>query len=206
MLPWGTDQTWVQRIPFDHPGGLMFLWCVRDVSCAALYRDALASVRASLAGVDLDGLAASTAARLLPWQALDPRREYSLDQIDAAVSATREFIAVRPSDVDAYLAPEVAAGSAIGPQTRVGSSVETTITERPKGVTRSRRVKFRFRSSEPGSSFECRLDKKRFAPCDSPRRFRVGLGRHSFQVRAANAAGDVDATAASDRFEVVAAD
>ncbi len=44
------------------------------------------------------------------------------------------------------------------------------------------KVKFSF-SAVKGSAFECRLDKKPFAPCASPRRYRVGPGRHTFRVR-----------------------
>ena len=43
MLPWGTDQTWVDRIDFDE-GGLLFRQCRQDPSCEALFRQALARV------------------------------------------------------------------------------------------------------------------------------------------------------------------
>ena len=42
MLPWGTDQTWDERLPFDAEGGLLFNRCLGDESCAALYREAVA--------------------------------------------------------------------------------------------------------------------------------------------------------------------
>jgi hypothetical protein len=104
VLPWGTDQTWVVRSPFDGPSSLMFDDCQADQSCAALYRSGVASARDVIAGLDLDGLATTLAAELAPWQAIDPRREYTLEQIADGVSATRAFIADRPGDADAWLA------------------------------------------------------------------------------------------------------
>lgn len=45
-------------------------------------------------------------------------------------------------------------------------------------------VSFAFRSGAPGARFRCRLDEHRFAPCRSPRSYRVEAGRHHFAVRA----------------------
>jgi hypothetical protein len=59
-----------------------------------------------------------------------------------------------------------------------------------------------FESNAPGSSFECKLDRKPFKPCVSPKRYEVGAGMHVFLVRATSPAGDLDATAAAARFEV----
>ncbi|MSO41493.1 MAG: hypothetical protein EXQ70_06315 [Solirubrobacterales bacterium] len=59
-----------------------------------------------------------------------------------------------------------------------------------------------FGSSEGDSSFECRLDAAAFAPCTSPKGFKVKIGRHSFQVRATDQAGNADASPASKSFTV----
>jgi hypothetical protein len=65
-------------------------------------------------------------------------------------------------------------------------------------------VKFRFSGNEPCVSFECRLDKKAFAPCDSPLRIRkVKVGAHVFKVRAVDPSGNLDVTPAKDKFRVV---
>ena len=103
MLPWGTDQTWDRRLPFDGNAALMFNECLNDASCFALYVDAVRDVRSRIGGLDLGSRAASTAALLAPWQEQDPRRESSLEDIQTAVAATRDFLAVRPGDADAWL-------------------------------------------------------------------------------------------------------
>jgi hypothetical protein len=103
MLPWGTDQTWSDRLRFDGTGGVMFDECLNDASCFVMYHNAVRDVRALIAGLDLDTLADDTAALLEPWQEQDPRREYSLEEIDAAVDAIHQFLADRGGDADAWL-------------------------------------------------------------------------------------------------------
>jgi hypothetical protein len=111
MLPWGTDQTWDSRLPFDGNAALMFNECLNDDSCHSLYRDAVREVRSLVSELDLDAQAVSTAALLAPWQKMDPRRESSLEEIEAAVDATRDFIDVRPCDVAAWLGDSTCTGS-----------------------------------------------------------------------------------------------
>jgi hypothetical protein len=100
MLPWGTDQTWSLHLPFgpDSVRGRMFARCLDDPACEAIYRAALGDVRGSIDALHLDELATSTAAMLHPWQVIDPRREHSLEHIQAAVAATSEFVRTRPLD------------------------------------------------------------------------------------------------------------
>jgi hypothetical protein len=80
---------------------------------------------------------------------------------------------------------------------------ETEITKRPKKRTDKRRAKFRFRSNEPDSSFECKLDGKDFKPCTSPYRKGVDVGKHRFRVRAIDASGNVDQTPAKRKWRRV---
>lgn len=83
---------------------------------------------------------------------------------------------------------------------------ETTVDSGPKKVKKPR-AKFGFSSSEPGSSFECRLDQSAFKPCTSPRRVNgLKLGQHKFFVRAIDAAGNIDPTPAKRRFTVALSD
>jgi hypothetical protein len=81
---------------------------------------------------------------------------------------------------------------------------ETEITKGAPNKLDKSKVKFTFTSDEPGSTFECKLDKKAFKPCTSPRKVkRLDEGKHKFKVRAIDAAGNVDPSAAKDKFKVV---
>ena len=63
------------------------------------------------------------------------------------------------------------------------------------------RIKARF-SSEPGAHFECKLDRRSYAPCASPKTLKLKLGKHVFRVRAVDAAGNVDGTPAKATIRV----
>lgn len=78
---------------------------------------------------------------------------------------------------------------------------QTTIV---KKKIKGRTAKFRFISSEAGSTFQCKLDKKKFKPCPSPKKYkRLKPGKHVFEVRATDAAGNRDKTPATRRFRVL---
>ena len=64
------------------------------------------------------------------------------------------------------------------------------------------KAKFAFSASEPGSTFECKLDKAAFEPCSSPKVYKVGRGKHTFQVRATDKAGNTDASPAKYAWKV----
>ena len=73
----------------------------------------------------------------------------------------------------------------------------TRLTARPRRATKSRAATFRFVSTEPPGSFACKLDRAPWRPCRSPKMYRkLAKGSHSFRVRAADAAGNVDRTPA----------
>jgi hypothetical protein len=84
---------------------------------------------------------------------------------------------------------------------------ETVITGAPKAKTHATTVKFRFSSDMPGSTFECKLDKKPFKKCRSPKKYK-GLkpGKHVFEVRATDTKGTVDPVPAKKKFRVLAGD
>jgi hypothetical protein len=199
MLPWGTDQTLSLRVSFDGGGGLLYDGCLADLSCAGMYRDAVGEVATTIQGLDLDGLAVSTAAVLAPWQLPEAREEYTAEQIAQGVQDARAFLASRAGDAAAWLNPPTPLAPATPPAAR---TLETVITDGPRGKVDTRKVRFRFRGGEPGLSFECRLDKRPFRRCDSPERLTVGPGRHLFKVRAADLLGTVDATPAIAGFRV----
>jgi hypothetical protein len=62
--------------------------------------------------------------------------------------------------------------------------------------------RFRFRSSEADSTFECKLDRRGWRRCSSPRRVKVAVGRHKLRVRATDSAGNADRTPAISRWRV----
>jgi hypothetical protein len=79
---------------------------------------------------------------------------------------------------------------------------DTTITKGPK-KTRKTRPKFKFNSTDPAATFQCKLDKDKFAPCASPFRTpKLRPGKHKLKVRAVGAGG-TDASAAVRKFQVL---
>ncbi len=91
----------------------------------------------------------------------------------------------------------------------------TRIRRRRRGRSRSTRRRrrrrsipgpapFVFSSSEPNSTFECKLDTAAFAACTSPYVARAPwpTATHTFSVRATDAAGNVDPTPATRTFTV----
>jgi hypothetical protein len=80
---------------------------------------------------------------------------------------------------------------------------ETTITAKPRKKTRKRNATFEFVSDEPASSFECSVDRATFAPCSSPTRLKkLRRRKHTFEVRAIDAAGTADPSAALRKWKV----
>jgi len=79
---------------------------------------------------------------------------------------------------------------------------DTTITGHPKDKTKKKTASFEFTSSEPGSTFECKLDDGSFEPCSSPKEYKVKKGKHTFAVRAKDGAGNLDPTPATDSWKV----
>jgi hypothetical protein len=60
-----------------------------------------------------------------------------------------------------------------------------------------------FSSTEPGSTFECKLDKRPFAKCGSSKTFKHAKpGRHTLKVRAVDPSGNVDPSPAVAHFAV----
>jgi hypothetical protein len=80
---------------------------------------------------------------------------------------------------------------------------ETTLTKKPKKRTKKRRARFAFTADEPLATFECRLDKKVFASCESPLRTKkLKRRKHKFLVRAIDTAGNVDPAPAKRKWKV----
>jgi hypothetical protein len=74
---------------------------------------------------------------------------------------------------------------------------DTAITSGPTGAVVSRSATFSFSSGESGATFQCSLDTAAWADCPSSKQY-TGLtdGDHTLQVRAKDAAGNIDASPA----------
>jgi hypothetical protein len=75
----------------------------------------------------------------------------------------------------------------------------------PKAVVRTRKksvkLGFRLASSEPSSTFLCKVDKGKFKPCPAKFALRFRLGKHAVRAKAVDAAGNVG-KAVTFRFRV----
>ena len=80
---------------------------------------------------------------------------------------------------------------------------DTSITAGPSGTTNDSTPTFSFTSPDSGATFQCRVDSGAFTACSSPfTTVALTDGSHTFEVRALDAAGNVDLTPASRTFTV----
>jgi Tol biopolymer transport system component len=106
-------------------------------------------------------------------------------------------------------------GASTGTRTGGGSKAKTgivyvvplaRITFGPAAKTHVRRPVFQFADAtgQPGSTFFCKLDRKRWKPCASPLTLpRLGLGKHVFKLTAVNAIGVPAQAPMRRKFRVV---
>ena len=85
------------------------------------------------------------------------------------------------------------------PDTELTSEPAAQLTAKKKTA----KAKFEFAASEAGSHFECRLDSAAFSACTSPQNLKLKKGSHTFRVRAIDAAGNADFSAAKWQGTVV---
>ena len=79
---------------------------------------------------------------------------------------------------------------------------QTTLKLKRNGP-RATKATLKIRSDEPGSTFECRFDKRKWKRCDAKRKLkRLDTGKHRFRARATDLAGNVDPSAAKKKFKV----
>jgi hypothetical protein len=220
MIPWGNDTALLVGLPFDGPGGRLFEGCRTDPQCFERFREVLGQIPGAVTQLGLVDEVAELAAMLEPWQQLDPRREHSTAEIAEAVDDLREFLELRPNDLydPAYWAagpplsrPVDSDPPTTGPvddpvEAADGEAPDTSFTRVPAATVKTKHPRvvsrFRFESSEAGSSFECRTDSGSWHRCSSPERTNAPLGQHVFRVRATDAAGNVDPSPARHRWLV----
>jgi hypothetical protein len=115
--------------------------------------------------------------------------ELDLDREERVVDGDGDGISVR--DLGAYELPDL-----IPPVVK--------ITAGPKGTIRKRAARFKFTTVglDPGVEFECKLDRKPWKPCISPKTYkRLKTGRHRFRVKGIDVAGN-EGDPVSRRFRV----
>ena len=89
------------------------------------------------------------------------------------------------------------------PPTSDSTPPQTTITDGPPATTNATTVSFAFTSSEPDSTFQCKLDSGAWIACVSPKDYSsVAPGSHKFSVRAIDPAANIDPSPATQSWTV----
>jgi hypothetical protein len=115
----------------------------------------------------------------------------------------QKFIATGGGQICGVAVDSLASPPAAEPESVDASAPQTKIVKGPGTRVPQGEAVFRFKSSEGGSRFQCKIDRKKTARCRSPRRYRhLKRGRHIFRVWATDAAGNKDPTPAKRRFRV----
>lgn len=156
------------------------------------------------------GAAVGEIERFLGSAKADPEGNWSLSYAEAlpagtVVAATQTNTAGATSEL--ALATTSGVGGAGGPgdgDVADGKPPRTAVLKGPRSRSASTTARFKFASDETRTSFECRLDRRAFRACASPQAYR-GLrpGRHLFEVRALDAAGNADRSPAKWKFTVL---
>jgi hypothetical protein len=153
-------------------------------------------------GTDADGDVRVFAARLGADETLSPVSRVSgpsdniTEVLDVEVGPGDRASLVWSRDTGRGLRVEHAFG---GPET---APPNATIVTGPRKRSRDRTPAFTLISDVVGASFQCKLDKGRFRPCDAEFTRRVGVGRHVLRAIATDADGG-DTSPARWRFRVV---
>jgi hypothetical protein len=100
-----------------------------------------------------------------------------------------------PPDTPPGTPPDTTRPDSTPPDTRIDAG--------PTKVKLGKSASFSFSSPDSGSHFECAVDKAAFAACTSPTQVtKPKKGKHTFSVRAVDAAGNVDPSPATQDFTV----
>lgn len=182
---------------FSNPGGAV---CFENIDCVS-YGAFTGTTSLSPSGTPAPGYPAMDGALSLTRK-IAAGCATLLEPSDDTNNSASDFEITTPTPRNNSTSPaEAACAGGGGGDT---GAPQTTITKHPKKKSEKTTAKFKFSSSEYGSSFECKLDKGAFKRCTSPRKYRhLETGKHKFQVRAADQAGNTDATPAKFGFRVV---
>ncbi len=158
------------------------------------------------AAVNAQGTLAPPTGMTERWEAVSPNTSNTRD----VLASRSDVVRSDPGPTGDRTATSSAVGRNIGAAVALrpggppdGTPPDTTIASGPSGTVNSSTATFEFTSSEPNSSFECRLDAAVFSACTSPHSyFGLANGSHSFQVRAIDLSGNVDAAPAMRTWTV----
>jgi IPT/TIG domain len=115
--------------------------------------------------------------------------------VDVRVTTVAGESPISAGDKFTYVAPAPA-----GPSGPVNAAPNTSL-KSTKIV--KHKVTFKFGSNEGGSTFLCKLDKKAFAKCKSPKAYKnLKPGKHKFQVKASDAQGSLDPSPVVKKFTI----
>jgi hypothetical protein len=119
---------------------------------------------------------------------------------DTNNSATDFSLSSTPPRNNAATPTEKSCG---GPGNPSGSP-NTKIKKRPKNRSHDTTPTYRFKATEAGSTFKCKIDHKKCRKCKSPKTYHgLDPGKHVFKVKAIDADGNVDKTPAKDKFKIL---
>ena len=79
---------------------------------------------------------------------------------------------------------------------------DTSFKKKPKKKSDDDTPTFKALSNEPGSTFQCKVDKKPFEACKAKTTFDLKPGKHTVKVAAVDPAGNVDPTPAKFKFTI----
>jgi hypothetical protein len=126
-------------------------------------------------------------------------RSYTVVKADAGKRLVAKVVASVPAP---GAVSQAAFSAPTSPVADTGSGApQTKIAKHPRKQSTLRTARFAFSSDQPGSRFQCKLDKGAFKPCRSPFKHKVGRGPHAFKVRAVGPAG-ADPSPAKFRWTV----
>jgi hypothetical protein len=99
--------------------------------------------------------------------------------------------------------PNILSGTTGGTYTVDATPPNTNITAAPSSPTNATTADFSFTSTEGSSTFQCQIDGGSFSTCTSPKQYTgLSLGSHTFNVKATDAYGNVDASPATHTWTI----
>jgi hypothetical protein len=187
--------------PLDPSGGAI-CWEALDCVSWGVFKGSLpspAGAPASPGGIP-DGMALR--------RTISPGCATLLEATDDRDDSAADFAPVFPGPRPNSAAPGERACGSSGPQSSGPNggrgTPQTRITRGPRRKGRDRTPTFRFAADEGDVHFECKLDGKPFRSCRSPfTSRRLAPGRHVFQVRARDDAGQPDPSPARYGFKLL---